>query len=125
MTLRNYKILIVDDEKAIRRFLTVVLQAEGADVYHASTAKQGVEQCIKACPDITILDLGLPDKDGLEILPQLKSYSSSQKKHKILVLSVRKDTETIRSAYAQGADAYMSKPFTVDDLFDTIDEKLS
>lgn len=106
------RILVVDDEQAIRRFLRVTLDAEGYQVYEAETAKEAIE-AVPACrPDAMILDLGLPDMEGHEVIRRLREWSSVP----IIVLSVRdRETEKI-AALDAGADDYLTKPFAAGEL---------
>lgn len=106
------RILVVDDETAIRRFLRVSLEAQGYQVYEAETGKDGL-QAVPACrPDVVILDLGLPDMEGHDVIGQLREWSPVP----IVVLSVRDhETEKIRALDA-GADDYVTKPFAVGEL---------
>jgi len=106
------RILVVDDEQAIRRFLRVSLDAQGYQVYEADSGKAGL-QAVPACrPDVVILDLGLPDMEGHEVIRKLREWSQVP----IIVLSVREhETEKIRALDA-GADDYVTKPFAVGEL---------
>lgn len=106
------RILIVDDERAIRRFLRVTLSAQGYQVYEADTGKDALE-AVPACrPDAMILDLGLPDMEGREVIRKLREWSSVP----IIVLSVREhETEKI-AALDAGADDYLTKPFAAGEL---------
>jgi two-component system KDP operon response regulator KdpE len=106
------RILVVDDEQAIRRFLRVTLDAQGYQVYEAQTAKEAL-QAVTACrPDVVILDLGLPDMEGHEVIRKLRAWSPVP----IVVLSVREhETEKI-AALDAGADDYVTKPFAVGEL---------
>lgn len=120
MTLRDIRILAIDDTPSIRTFLRISLENERAEFFEANTAEQGLELCKKLKPDLVILDLGLPDKDGLEILPEIKP-SEDATSPQVIILTVRKGRETIMQAIKNGADAYLSKPFLVEDLLDTIE----
>jgi two-component system, OmpR family, KDP operon response regulator KdpE len=106
------RILIVDDEPAIRRFLRVTLDAHGYQVYEADTGHEAL-QAVPACrPDAVILDLGLPDLEGHEVIRRLREWSPVP----IIVLSVREhETEKI-AALDAGADDYLTKPFNVGEL---------
>ncbi len=106
------RILVVDDEQAIRRFLRVSLDAQGYQVYEAETGHAGL-QAVPGCrPDVVILDLGLPDMEGHEVIRRLREWSPVP----IIVLSVREhETEKIRALDA-GADDYVTKPFAVGEL---------
>lgn len=124
MGLRNKHILTIDDTASIRTFLRISLQAQGATVYEASTAEEGERLCEEIKPDLIVLDLGLPDKDGLDILPLLKKKNADNKTAAVVVLTVRKESDTRQQALALGADAYITKPFLMEELMEVIDEKL-
>lgn len=123
MTLKDCKIVAIDDTPSIRTFLRVSLEDEGAEFHGASTAKGGLELCKKIKPDLVVLDLGLPDVDGLDILPQIKKTQPGDNPP-VIVLTVRKGKETIHEAYEKGADGYLTKPFMVEDLLEVIEERL-
>lgn len=122
MRLAGKKILVIDDAASIRTFLRISLQAEGATYLEAATAAQGLELCASEQPDLVVLDLGLPDRDGLEILPAIKSSSADHAPF-VVVLTVRREHPVISKAYTLGADAYVPKPFLVEDLLDVIQSK--
>lgn len=123
MVLQNKNILAIDDTGAIRTFLRIMLQAQGATFHEAGTATEGLQMARDTNPDLIVLDLGLPDRDGLEILPDLKRTSSS-KKPIVIILSVRKEQATKDRAKQLGADAYLTKPFLVDELLDMMRSRL-
>ncbi len=106
------RILIVDDEAPIRRFLRVALEAEGHSVTEAGTARAGIEQAAREAPDAVILDLGLPDADGLSVLRTIRGWSQVP----VLVLSVRADEAGKVAALDEGAQDYVVKPFGVKEL---------
>ncbi len=106
------KILIVDDEPAIRRFLKASLETEGYQVVVAENAAQALAAAAQARPDLMILDLGLPDQDGLEVIRQVRAAGALP----IVVLSVRNDEPGKVAALDAGADDYMVKPFGVEEL---------
>ena len=108
----SHKILIVDDEPAIRRFLKASLESEGFAIVAAETAAQALSAVAQVKPDLMILDLGLPDQDGLEVIRQVRAGSPLP----ILVLSVRNDEPGKVAALDAGADDYMVKPFGVEEL---------
>ena len=114
-------ILAIDDTESIRVFLRISMQACGFQFSEAATAKKGVEAATSDKPDLVILDLGLPDRDGLDILPEIKALEHNPK---VIILSVRKDLQTQRQALTLGADAYISKPFMMDMLLDTINKQI-
>jgi len=104
--------LIVEDEPAIRRFLRATLVANGYEVLEAGTAHAGLTLARSEAPDVLILDLGLPDGDGLDLLKTLRESSTVP----VLVLSAR-DAESAKvAALDAGADDYVTKPFGADEL---------
>ncbi len=105
-------ILVVDDEAAICRFLRTGLESHGYDIVVAETGAEAVLNVAREKPDLVILDLGLPDQDGLEVLQQIRRTSLVP----VVVLSVRAD-ETIKvNALDLGADDYVTKPFGMEEL---------
>jgi two-component system KDP operon response regulator KdpE len=106
------KILIVDDEPAIRRFLKASLETQGFQIVAAENAAQALAAAAQAKPDLMILDLGLPDQDGLEVIRQVRGNGALP----IIVLSVRSDEAGKVAALDAGADDYMVKPFGVEEL---------
>lgn len=106
------KTLIVDDEVQIRRMLRIALKSEGYEVIEADCGQEGLVAVSRKQPDLVILDLGLPDMDGLQMLTELRSWSTVP----VIVLSVRNnDREKIRALDA-GAQDYVTKPFSVEEL---------
>jgi Response regulators consisting of a CheY-like receiver domain and a winged-helix DNA-binding domain len=106
------KILVIDDELQIRRFLKVVLEANGYAIIEASTGKEGVYKTTTEHPDCIILDLGLPDLDGLKVLQTIREWSAVP----IIILSVRDEEKEKVAALESGADDYVTKPFGVNEL---------
>ncbi len=106
------RILIVDDEPQIRRFLRASLQAHDYTVVEADTGKEGVRQATLQKPELVILDLGLPDTDGLDVITSLREWS----KVPIIVLSVRSDESDKIEALDRGANDYVTKPFSMGEL---------
>ncbi|MFW0778182.1 MAG: response regulator [Rickettsiales bacterium] len=125
MLLDNKNILAIDDTLSIRTFLRISLQAHGATFHEAATANDGLELCNKVKPDLVVLDLGLPDRDGLDILPEIKKEESEKENPKVIILSVRKDQQTKHKAFTLGADGYLSKPFLMEDLLEIIEQKIN
>jgi two-component system, OmpR family, KDP operon response regulator KdpE len=107
------RVLIVDDEPAIRRFLRTSLSAQGYQVIEAEDGEPALEAMRRSPMDILILDLGLPGKDGFEVIRQLRGLGSSIP---IIVLSSRTDERGKVAALDLGADDYLTKPFGVDEL---------
>jgi two-component system KDP operon response regulator KdpE len=103
------RILIVDDEAPIRRFLRVALEAEGYGVIEAGTAREGLAAAARESPALVVLDLGLPDADGLSLLGELRRWSAVP----VLILSVRSDEAGKVIALDAGAQDYVVKPFGV------------
>lgn len=103
---------MVDDERPIRRFLTTALSADDYEIFEAETGQDTLKMVISAHPDIIILDLGLPDMDGAEVLRRLREWSQVP----VIVLSVR-EQETVKiAALDHGADDYLTKPFGIGEL---------
>jgi two-component system, OmpR family, KDP operon response regulator KdpE len=107
------RILVVDDEPAIRRFLRTSLTAQGYQIIEAENAKAALESVRRNTPDVLVLDLGLPDRDGFEVIQELRGAGSALP---IIVLSSRADEAGKVRALDLGADDYVTKPFGVDEL---------
>ncbi|MDP4221979.1 MAG: response regulator [Bacteroidota bacterium] len=105
-------ILIVDDEVQIRRLLEITLSSNGFKVFEATTGKEGIVGAATHRPDLVILDLGLPDTDGIEILKKLREWYLKP----VIVLSVRNSEEDIVTALDNGANDYLAKPFRTGEL---------
>jgi two-component system KDP operon response regulator KdpE len=112
MSEQGLRVLVIDDEQAIRKFLRVALAASHHRVIEAGTAEAGIAAAATERPDLIILDLGLPDLDGLEVVRRIREWSTTP----ILVLSVRSDEDDKVAALDAGADDYMTKPFTMGEL---------
>jgi two-component system KDP operon response regulator KdpE len=110
--LKGNKILVVDDERAIRRFLHTILTAHGAEVLEAVRGGDALAAAASGRPDLVILDLWLPDMDGLEVLRRLREWSEVP----VIVLSVREGEEEKISALDAGAVDYVTKPFGTGEL---------
>ena len=106
------KILVVEDEKSISHFISSTLAAKGYDPMQAYSGKEALSMVSSYCPDLVILDLGLPDMDGLEILKELRSWSSLP----VVVVSARSHEKDKVEALDLGADDYLTKPFGTDEL---------
>jgi len=104
--------LVIDDEPQIRRLLRVTLEANGYRVFDAATGHEGIVQAAQRRPDVVLLDLGLPDLDGLTVLKRLREWSHVP----VVVLSVRDREEDKISALDNGADDYVTKPFNSGEL---------
>lgn len=105
-------ILVIDDEPQIRHFLRISLKTEGYELLEAENGETGLGLCARHSPDLVILDLGLPDMDGSEVLAGLREWSSAP----VIILSVRdRELEKVK-ALDLGANDYVTKPFGVDEL---------
>jgi two-component system KDP operon response regulator KdpE len=100
-------VLVIDDEVQIRKLLQITLNGAGYRVLEADTAQVGLSQAATGRPDVIILDLGLPDLDGVEVVRRLREWSQTP----ILILSVRDASDQKVAALEAGADDYMTKPF--------------
>jgi two-component system KDP operon response regulator KdpE len=106
------RVLVVDDERAIRRYLHAALNAQGYTVYEASGGKEALNMVVGDRPDLIILDLGLPDIDGVEVTRQLREWTHIP----IIILSVREQETDKIAALDAGADDYLTKPFSSGEL---------
>jgi two-component system, OmpR family, KDP operon response regulator KdpE len=104
--------LIIDDERQIRRLLRIGLESQNYLVHEAENGQEGLAEVAFHRPDIVILDLGLPDLDGVEVLRRLREWSETP----VVVLSVRDDEEQKVRALDAGADDYVTKPFSTIEL---------
>ncbi|MFZ4766712.1 MAG: response regulator [Roseimicrobium sp.] len=104
--------LIIDDEIQIRRLLRMALEAKGYTVREAQGGQEGLQEAVFQKPDVILLDLGLPDMDGVNVLKRLREWSDVP----VLILSVR-DQESVKlAAFETGADDYVTKPFSTAEL---------
>jgi two-component system KDP operon response regulator KdpE len=103
------RVLVIDDEAPIRRFLRVALEAEGLGVIEAATAREGIAATARETPALVVLDLGLPDADGLSVLQDIRGWSQVP----VLILSVRADEAGKVAALDAGAQDYVVKPFGI------------
>jgi len=106
------KILVIEDEKSIARFISTILTANGYEAMRAASGAEAMSMISSHCPDLVILDLGLPDMDGLDILRQLRSWSTLP----VVVVSARSHEQDKVSALDLGADDYLTKPFRLGEL---------
>jgi len=105
-------VLVIDDEVQIRRLLRVSLEKQGYVVHEAGTAGEGLQMVLGKKPDIVLLDLGLPDKDGAQALSELRAWSTVP----VIVVSVRNSEDEIVKLLDLGADDYLIKPFHTGEL---------
>ncbi len=106
------RVLVVDDDEQIRRALRTSLRAQGYDVVETPDGAAALTVAMTAEPDLVILDLGLPDIDGTEVIRRLRAHSQVP----VIVLSVRDSQEQKVAAFDLGADDYVTKPFGIDEL---------
>lgn len=112
MSVKGARILVIDDEKQIRRMLKAALEGYGYDIGEAASGHEGISQTTIFHPDVIILDLGLPDMDGIEIIDRLREWTQTP----IIVLSVREHEDDKIKALDAGADDYVTKPFGMGEL---------
>jgi len=112
MTTLSAKVLLIEDEKQIRRFVRAAVEEEGCQVCEAETMAQGLIEAGSRKPDLLILDLGLPDGNGIELIRDLRSWSDVP----VLILSARSQETDKIDALDAGADDYLTKPFSVGEL---------
>ena len=106
------KILIIEDEKSISYFIKTIAEANGFDTITAATGRDAEELIYSHCPDLVLLDLGLPDMDGMELLKGLRKWSALP----VIVVSARTDESDKVAALECGADDYIPKPFGTSEL---------
>lgn len=106
------QVLVVDDEIQIRRFLRISLEANGYQVYEAANGQDALLRVVQIKPDLVILDLGLPDLDGVAVLKRLREWSSVS----VIILSARDQENDKIAALDAGADDYLTKPFSTGEL---------
>lgn len=107
-----HKVVLIEDERQIRRFVRTALEAEHCEVTEAESAERGLIEVGTRKPDLVVLDLGLPDRDGIEVVKDVRTWSQKP----ILILSARSmESEKVRALDA-GADDYLTKPFGISEL---------
>ncbi len=109
---QGYRVLVIDDEQSIRRFLRTALTVNGYVYDEARSGEEGLQRILAARPDVVIVDLGLPDMDGKDIICRLREWSQTP----IIVLSVREHEAEKVAALDAGADDYLTKPFAPGEL---------
>jgi two-component system KDP operon response regulator KdpE len=110
--MESLSVVVIEDEPQIRRFLRTALEAEGCAVFEAATAERGLIEAGTRKPDLVVLDLGLPDRDGVDVVRDIRAWSAVP----ILILSARTDEGDKVAALDAGADDYLTKPFGVAEL---------
>ena len=114
------KVLIVEDEQNIKNFMSTILAANGFDTLMAGSAKEALSMISSHCPDLIILDLGLPDMDGVEVVKSVRSWSQMP----IIVVSARTEESEKVAALDSGADDYITKPFNPVELLARVRSQL-
>lgn len=109
---KKFVILVIEDELAIRRFLKTMIVSQGHEFVEAKTGKEGEEIARAIKPNIILLDLGLPDCDGLSVIKMLRAWTLTP----IIIISARDQEQMMVQALDLGADDYLSKPFSVVEL---------
>lgn len=112
MSVHEAKVLVIEDEPEIRRFLRVALPQHGYRLFEATTGQDGLAQAVVQNPEIILLDLGLPDMEGREVIQQLREWTSVP----VIVLSARDQEQVKVDALDAGADDYVTKPFGLNEL---------
>lgn len=110
--MNNATVLVIDDEIQIRKLLTITLQSNDFKVLEAATGKEGLSAVASHPPDLILLDLGLPDENGHEVLRHLREWYSNP----IIIISVQSNEEDIVKALDNGANDYLTKPFRTGEL---------
>jgi two-component system, OmpR family, KDP operon response regulator KdpE len=113
-------VVMIEDDKQIRRFVRTTLEAQGMTVIEAETGQQGLREAATRKPDLIVVDLGLPDIDGIDVIRDLRSWSEQS----IIVLSARTHEDVKVAALDAGADDYLTKPFGVSELLARIRAQL-
>jgi len=108
----RHNVVVIEDDPQIRRFLRTLLPAEGFDVHEAETGERGLVEAATRKPDLVILDLGLPDLDGVEVVRRLREWSAVP----VIILSARAREQDKIAALDAGADDYLTKPFGAGEL---------
>lgn len=109
---KSARIMIIDDEPQMRRLLQVALTAHGYEIREAETGRAGIDQTAVFHPDLIVLDLSLPDLDGIEVIKQLREWTQTP----VIILSVREQEGDKIAALDAGADDYVTKPFSMGEL---------
>jgi two-component system KDP operon response regulator KdpE len=112
METKSARIMIIDDEPQMRRLLKVALTAHGCEIREAATGREGIEQVAVFHPDLIILDLSLPDLDGIQVVRQIREWTRTP----VIILSVREHEGDKIAALDAGADDYVTKPFSMGEL---------
>ncbi len=112
MNVKKNTVLIIEDEPPLRKLLTIVLESRGYKVVDSDNGREGLRLAASVKPDLIIVDLGLPDMDGKDIIQKIREWSQTP----IIVCSVRSDDDEVITAFDLGANDYVTKPFNPDIL---------
>ena len=105
--MNKIKVLLIEDDRSISNFITATMDREGYKIMHALNGREGLSLSTSFCPNVILLDLGLPDMDGLDVLQKLRSWSDVP----VIIISARTKEQEKVSALDLGADDYITKPF--------------
>jgi two-component system KDP operon response regulator KdpE len=120
MSEKKNTVLVIDDEPQIQKMLSILLEVENFKIVESTSGKQAIRMCVSTKPDLILLDLGLPDMDGMEVIKAIREWSPVP----IIVLTVRSGDEDVTEALNMGANDFVSKPFNVDVLLARINAAL-
>ena len=105
--MNKIKVLLIEDDRSISNFITATMDREGYKIMHALNGREGLSLSTSFCPNVILLDLGLPDMDGLDVLQKLRSWSDVP----VIIISARTKEQEKVSALDLGADDYITKPY--------------
>ena len=110
--MNKIKVLLIEDDRSISNFITATMDREGYKIMHALNGREGLSLSTSFCPNVILLDLGLPDMDGLDVLQKLRSWSDVP----VIIISARTKEQEKVSALDLGADDYITKPFSPSEM---------
>jgi two-component system KDP operon response regulator KdpE len=113
-------VVLIEDDKQIRRFVRTTLEAQGMSVFETETGQQGLREAAFRLPDLIVVDLGLPDTDGIDVIRELRTWTEQP----VIVLSARSHEDVKVAALDAGADDYLTKPFGVSEFLARIRAQL-
>ncbi|MGA7813928.1 two-component system response regulator KdpE [Caballeronia sp.] len=120
MSERGVTVVVIEDDKQIRRFVRTTLESQNMTVFEAETGQQGLREAAFRKPELIVIDLGLPDTDGIDVIRELRTWTEQP----VIVLSARTNEEAKVGALDAGADDYLTKPFSVSELLARIRAQL-
>ena len=120
MSERGVTVVVIEDDKQIRRFVRTTLESQNMTVFEAETGQQGLREAAFRKPELIVVDLGLPDTDGIDVIRELRTWTDQP----VIVLSARTNEEAKVGALDSGADDYLTKPFSVSELLARIRAQL-